>query len=262
MDFCSVESAIGLFDLILCSITVFQQDQRAGTCFYSLTNGRCAQEQTIRYTKMQCCCESGRCWALGSVPEMCPIRGSDEYRRLCIEGAPVVQGVPQHGPNSRQGFDTPGLPDFDFDRRRFRPHDPAISLATVDRDPGGGTGRGEIINRPRKISDISTVSINQTNIDVCKHFTNLCLNGRCIPTPTSYRCECNMGFKQDLRRECVGLELQPIPDDVSSVKSCGSGRRYSRAWSFSFYSLPCLCKLCKRIDEVQKPGEPCYDIMS
>ncbi|XP_059498675.1 fibrillin-2 [Stegostoma tigrinum] len=177
-------------------------DQRAGTCFYSLTNGRCAQEQTIRYTKMQCCCESGRCWALGSVPEMCPIRGSDEYRRLCVEGAPVVQGVPQHGPHSRQGFDTPGLPEFDFDRRRFRPHDPAISLATVDRDPGGG----EIINRPRKISDISTVSINQTNIDVCKHFTNLCLNGRCIPTPTSYRCECNMGFKQDLRRECVDVD--------------------------------------------------------
>jgi len=44
------------------------------------------------------------------------------------------------------------------------------------------------------------------SIDVCKHFTNLCLNGRCIPTPTSYRCECNMGYRQDVRGECIGKE--------------------------------------------------------
>lgn len=48
-----------------------------------------------------------------------------------------------------------------------------------------------------------TATLNQT-IDICKHFTNLCLNGRCIPTPSSYRCECNMGYKQDVRGECIG----------------------------------------------------------
>ncbi|KFO85864.1 Fibrillin-2, partial [Buceros rhinoceros silvestris] len=58
-------------------------DQRATTCFSSILNGRCAQELPGRFTKRQCCCESGRCWAIGSVPEMCPVRGSDEYRRLC-----------------------------------------------------------------------------------------------------------------------------------------------------------------------------------
>ncbi|KAK4808060.1 hypothetical protein QYF61_017080 [Mycteria americana] len=47
-----------------------------------------------------------------------------------------------------------------------------------------------------------TATLNQT-IDICKHFTNLCLNGRCIPTPSSYRCECNMGYKQDVRGECI-----------------------------------------------------------
>lgn len=50
---------------------------------------------------------------------------------------------------------------------------------------------------------VSSVSLNET-VDVCKHFTNLCLNGRCIPTPTSYRCECNMGYRQDVRGECIG----------------------------------------------------------
>uniref|UniRef100_H2LL33 Fibrillin 2b n=1 Tax=Oryzias latipes TaxID=8090 RepID=H2LL33_ORYLA len=93
--------------------------QRVGTCFSALANGRCAAELNGQYTKMQCCCETGRCWALGQIPEMCPVRGSNE------------------------------------------------------------------------------------TIDVCKHLTNLCLNGRCIPTASSYRCECNMGYKQDIRRECI-----------------------------------------------------------
>ncbi|NXC91497.1 FBN2 protein, partial [Cercotrichas coryphoeus] len=50
-----------------------------------------------------------------------------------------------------------------------------------------------------------TATLNQT-IDICKHFTNLCLNGRCIPTPSSYRCECNMGYKQDVRGECIDVD--------------------------------------------------------
>lgn len=57
-------------------------------------------------------------------------------------------------------------------------------------------------SRARFVSS-GTVTVNET-VDVCKHFTNLCLNGRCIPTPTSYRCECNMGYKQDVRGECIG----------------------------------------------------------
>lgn len=54
-------------------------DQRTSTCFSNLVNGRCAQELPGRFTKRQCCCESGRCWAIGSVPEMCPVRGSGEW---------------------------------------------------------------------------------------------------------------------------------------------------------------------------------------
>lgn len=53
-----------------------------------------------------------------------------------------------------------------------------------------------------------TVSVNDS-IDVCKHFTNLCLNGRCIPTISSYRCECNMGYRQDVRGECIGKKHVP-----------------------------------------------------
>lgn len=48
-------------------------------CFASLANGRCAMEMTGQYTKMQCCCDTGRCWAMGRVPEMCPVQGSGEF---------------------------------------------------------------------------------------------------------------------------------------------------------------------------------------
>lgn len=54
-------------------------DQRVGTCFSALANGRCAGDMSGQYTKMQCCCDAGRCWALGQIPEMCPVRGSGEY---------------------------------------------------------------------------------------------------------------------------------------------------------------------------------------
>uniref|UniRef100_A0A2K6UV65 Fibrillin-2 n=1 Tax=Saimiri boliviensis boliviensis TaxID=39432 RepID=A0A2K6UV65_SAIBB len=47
--------------------------------------------------------------------------------------------------------------------------------------------------------------LNQT-IDICKHHANLCLNGRCIPTVSSYRCECNMGYKQDANGDCIDVD--------------------------------------------------------
>ncbi|NWR94476.1 FBN3 protein, partial [Furnarius figulus] len=152
-------------------------DQRIGTCFSALIGGRCAGDLPGQYTRMQCCCDSGRCWAIGQTPEMCPVRGSDEYRRLCIEGLPVVPGFPGN---------FPGIPGF------------------------GPNGVGPGLNGPGGIgpngaNGQGTATLNQT-IDICKHFTNLCLNGRCIPTPSSYRCECNMGYKQDVRGECIDVD--------------------------------------------------------
>uniref|UniRef100_A0A3P8QNZ3 Fibrillin 2b n=1 Tax=Astatotilapia calliptera TaxID=8154 RepID=A0A3P8QNZ3_ASTCA len=146
-------------------------DQRAGTCFSALANGRCAADLTGQYTKMQCCCETGRCWALGQIPEMCPVRGSGEYMFSSFRGRP--------SPKPKLGavvWKLEALP-------------PVCTSATPCWQ--------------RFLE--STVTVNET-VDVCKHFTNLCLNGRCIPTPTSYRCECNMGYKQDVRGECIDVD--------------------------------------------------------
>uniref|UniRef100_A0AAQ4R2Y4 Fibrillin-1 n=1 Tax=Gasterosteus aculeatus aculeatus TaxID=481459 RepID=A0AAQ4R2Y4_GASAC len=85
-------------------------DSRGGYCFASLLNGRCANQNSQLVTKMQCCCDSGRCWSDRSTPEMCPIRGTGVVPRfwlayLCqIPGqVPVFPGqipiqVPGQGP--------------------------------------------------------------------------------------------------------------------------------------------------------------------
>ncbi|MED6293559.1 Fibrillin-2, partial [Characodon lateralis] len=177
-------------------------DQRVGTCFSALANGRCAAELNGQYTKMQCCCETGRCWALGQIPEMCPVRGSDEFRRLCIVGVP--QGLPHTFPNGyfpssngNYGFKLPSVPNGNGNGR------PHTNGGGDSFGENGGTfgGNGGGLNH----LNIGTVSLNES-LDFCQHFTHLCLNGRCIPTRGSYRCECNMGYKQDVRGECIDVD--------------------------------------------------------
>uniref|UniRef100_A0A8C6Q8Y9 Fibrillin 2b n=3 Tax=Nothobranchius TaxID=28779 RepID=A0A8C6Q8Y9_NOTFU len=208
-------------------------DQRVGTCFSEIANGRCAAQLNRQYTKMQCCCETGRCWALGQIPEMCPVRGSDEYRHLCIVGVP--QGLPHSFPssyfpsNGNIGFQLPpGVPNGNGNGRTggnggegigenggaFRGNGGTFggNGGTFGGNGGtfGGNGgtfgsNGGTFGGNGGGLTIGAVSQNET-IDFCKHFTHLCLNGRCIPLHGSYRCECNMGYKQDVRGECIDVD--------------------------------------------------------
>ncbi|KAG9350651.1 hypothetical protein JZ751_024540 [Albula glossodonta] len=116
------------------------------------------------------------------------IQTRDEYRRLCIEGVPYGTGV-------NGGF--PGGGGYGYPYKL----NPGVPNGNGGHNGnGGGIGGGGIGgNGGLPIHKIGTVTLNET-IDVCKHFTNLCLNGRCIPTPPNYRCECNMGFHVD---ECI-----------------------------------------------------------
>ncbi|XP_033936716.1 fibrillin-2b [Pseudochaenichthys georgianus] len=190
-------------------------DQRVGTCFSALANGRCAAELNGQYTKMQCCCDTGRCWALVQIPEMCPVRGSDEFRRLCIVGVAQGHGLPNGYPNAHfpNGNGNGNGNGYNYNGYKY----PAVPNGNGNGGIGGNGGSfggnggsfggngGSFGGNGGGHQRIGSVSVNES-IDVCKHFTNLCLNGRCIPTLQSYRCECNMGYRQDVRGECIDVD--------------------------------------------------------
>uniref|UniRef100_A0A3Q3JSI8 Fibrillin 1 n=1 Tax=Monopterus albus TaxID=43700 RepID=A0A3Q3JSI8_MONAL len=154
---------------------------RADECIHATIRGMCLM------TKMQCCCDSGRCWSDGSIPGMCPIRGTEEYQKLCFlpdgnGGVPIpgrVPGVPE----------LPGIYPVPY---------PQIPIQIPGQVPGQVPGR---VPGPGIIQ-------TQNITNMCQAYRNLCLNGRCIPMAgiVGYRCECNMGFRLDVRGECIDAD--------------------------------------------------------
>ncbi|KAM4878543.1 LOW QUALITY PROTEIN: fibrillin-2 [Sylvia borin] len=221
---------------------------RASSGFSSTASGRCAQELPGRFTRRQCCCESGHCWASGSVPEVCPVRGSDEHHRLCVESAPA-RGSSWHSGAGGNGF----LPRSNGNG--FRPRgagfilipgssgfSPAVSRAGVVAGGHSPTGNGPIIT--------GLTILNQI-IDNCKHHpklwiklggaiwcknvdectSNPCSNGDCVNTPGSYYCKCHTGFQRTpTKQACIDIN-----ECINGVL-CKNGQCVNTEGSFQ-----CIC---------------------
>uniref|UniRef100_A0A8D3E1D9 Fibrillin 1 n=1 Tax=Scophthalmus maximus TaxID=52904 RepID=A0A8D3E1D9_SCOMX len=221
-------------------------DARGGYCYASLLNGRCANQNSQLLTKMQCCCDSGRCWSDGSTPEMCPIRATG--------------GVPHHHMAST------------VSQHRLKP-----SVVVHIR-------WGFLIiwfyhllmTCLCECFSSGPVIIQTQNItNMCQAYRNLCLNGRCIPMPViGYRCECNMGYRVDGRSECIekpmctwgmcehgcmslfftcaiGLFLPDLDECVANGRICNNGRCVNTEGSFH-----CVCNAGF---EITSDGKNCQD---
>ncbi|XP_006831741.1 PREDICTED: fibrillin-1 [Chrysochloris asiatica] len=212
-------------------------DVRPGYCYTTLANGRCSNQLPQSITKMQCCCDVGRCWSPGVAvaPEMCPIRATEDFNKLCS----IPMGVP-------------GRPEY--------PYAPIGPIPPVHPIPPGFPGPQISIPRPpveypypsRDPSRVVPVNITT---DYCQSFRYLCQNGRCIPTPGSYRCECNKGFQLDLREECIDI-------DECERNPCAGGECINNQGSYT-----CQCRVgyqstltrteCRDIDECLQNGRIC-----
>ncbi|XP_018418411.1 PREDICTED: fibrillin-1 isoform X2 [Nanorana parkeri] len=176
-------------------------DIRPGHCYSSLSNGRCTNQLPQLLPKMQCCCDTGRCWAPAAniAPEVCPFRGTDDYRKLCTMSWVRPGQIPgmEPGPVIPPGGHFPDYPPAIGPQ--IPPGYPPVFPPPLI--PGYPV--------PSRVPPV-VLPVNLTHqqpvTDYCVLFRNLCLHGRCVPTPGSYRCECNKGFQLDGRGECIDVE--------------------------------------------------------
>lgn len=227
-------------------------DARSGFCYDDIINGRCANLNPQRMTKNQCCCNIGRCWAGSTIPEMCPIRRTEEYQVLCLQGLPLVPPPGPHVPGVPGGPYVPGVPLVPG-----VPQVPAIIplQPVIPQDPLAPS-RPDIMPPPphrNGIPDILNLNITITNL--CDVVRNLCPNGRCIPTPGSYRCECNMGYQLDIRGHC-------IDDDECERSPCIHGQCMNTAGSYycqcpAGFQTTATRTECKDLDECVANGRIC-----
>ncbi|XP_041837926.1 fibrillin-1 isoform X2 [Melanotaenia boesemani] len=230
-------------------------DARGGYCYASLLNGRCANQNSQLLTKMQCCCDSGRCWSDGSTPEMCPIRGTEEYQRLCIQIPDTGVVIPGRVPGTP---DIPGIYPV-HPGQTVNGHIPGVIpgqipvQVPVQIPIQRPVHPGQLpIQPPPGPAIIQTQNIT----NMCQAIRNLCLNGRCIPMAGSeYRCECNMGFRLDGRGEC-------IDDDECERNPCAHGECVNTQGSYycqcpaGFQSTATRTE-CRDLDECVANGRIC-----
>uniref|UniRef100_A0AAY4CEM9 Fibrillin-1 n=1 Tax=Denticeps clupeoides TaxID=299321 RepID=A0AAY4CEM9_9TELE len=205
-------------------------DARGGFCYANIQNGHCTNPNSQTMTKFQCCCDSGRCWSSSAIPEMCPIRGTDEYQRLCSQ-VHITAPFRPVGPIGPGDPDGPGRPVQPVPVQPVQPIQPVRPV----------------------IDPFVVVPQNITNM--CEAFRNLCINGRCVPIPGSYRCDCYMGFHLDTRGEC-------IDDDECERTPCRHGECVNTAGSYfcqcppGFQSTSTRTE-CKDLDECVANGRIC-----
>ncbi|XP_078741844.1 fibrillin-2-like, partial [Lampetra fluviatilis] len=235
--------------------TTESSDQRAGSCYVTVSGGRCGSPLGAPLPRSRCCCDAAaRCWAFGGVPEMCPIRGSEEYQHLC-ERQPFLPGYPDgtHPGGFPPGGGLPpgGFPPGGFPPGGFPPPPGGFPPSGgLPPPPGGGSWQTEFPGGHRP-----DVLPRNESVDLCRLFPGVCPSGRCVPTPGSYHCQCDVGYRAEARGGCVDVdECLSLPcSHGDCVNSAGS---YSCRCYAGFQPAPAKTS-CLDIDECVQNGQLC-----
>ncbi|KAI2642446.1 Fibrillin-2 [Labeo rohita] len=257
----SVPEHVGVF--------VYISEQHTGVCFASVVNGRCAQEISGRFSKTQCCCDRGRCWSQSTAHEMCPVPGSDEYFRICLVGS-ALSGFGEEDPDTHPQHPS-GFSSASTDQIPHPLNDNGLIKPQVHRIPqipqisGNGNGfksRRPVVGEQNKTKNKCSqaafkalmIRVNET-VNRCRLFPKLCLNGRCVPMGSDYRCDCNTGYREDNRGQCSDV-------DECALEHCTNGNCVNTPGSYycrchaGFLRVPGK-QACIDIDECLQNGLLC-----
>ncbi|XP_029819725.1 LOW QUALITY PROTEIN: fibrillin-2 [Manacus vitellinus] len=180
-------------------------------------------------------CQGGNCInTVGSYECKCPAghkqsetshRCEDEYRRLCIEGLPVVPGFPGN---------FPGIPGFG-------PNGVGPGLnGPGGIGPNGANGQGGIPGLPGMGPGSSSIDVDECSSSPCVH-------GDCVNTPGSYHCKCHEGFQSTpTKQACIDID-----ECIMNGVMCRNGRCVNTDGSFQ-----CICNAGF---EITPDGKNCVD---
>ncbi|XP_042587887.1 fibrillin-2-like [Cyprinus carpio] len=223
-------------------------EQHTGVCFASVVNGRCAQEISGRFSKVQCCCERGRCWSQSTAHEMCPMPRSDEYYRICLVGS-ALSGFSEEHPDMPSQLPS-GFRPASNDQILHTLNNNGLITPQIHHIPQipqiSGNGHGFKPQRPVVVGVTETVSR-----------CGPCLNGRCVPVGSDYRCDCDSGYREDSRGECSDV-------DECVLEPCTNGDCINTAGSFycrchsGFLRVPGK-QACADVDECLQNGLLCQN---
>ncbi|XP_043105727.1 fibrillin-2 [Puntigrus tetrazona] len=196
-------------------------EQHTGVCFASVVDGRCGQEISGRFSKVQCCCERGRCWTQSTAHQMCPVPGSDEYFRICLVGSAL------------RGFS-------EEDAQRPSTFSPDQTLDPLIKPQISASGHGFRAQRP------AVVRVNET---VSR------LNGRCVAVGSDHHCDCNRGYRADSRGQCSDVD-ECVSDPCTNADCFNTpGSFYCRCHA-GFLRAPGK-QACADLDECLQNGLLC-----
>ncbi|XP_035216115.1 fibrillin-1-like [Stegodyphus dumicola] len=113
----------------------------------------------------------------------------------------------------------------------------AVRLSKVECCCGENMGKGwgeqpcETCPLPGSKAHSQLCTAGNLTINECDLRRDLCENGRCIDTPSSYRCDCNRGYRgQNNDKKCVDI------DECQNATICQNGRCMNTIGSFF-----CMC---------------------
>uniref|UniRef100_A0A4W6C030 Fibrillin-1 n=1 Tax=Lates calcarifer TaxID=8187 RepID=A0A4W6C030_LATCA len=196
-------------------------DARGGYCYASVLNGRCANQNSQLMTKIQCCCDSGRCWSDGSTPEICPIRATVDmcqiHLQLILSG--LTQWMCKAPPPTDLVLPCPVIIQTQNITNMCQAYRNLCLNGRCIPMPGIGyrcecnmgfrlDGRGECIGKCMKVKKVFELCVCSSDDDECER--SPCAHGECVNTP-GFKCICKPGFLLDTSgRMCVGPCLSTV----------------------------------------------------